>query len=86
MLAYDTQNNQFIISLPETNKAQAHHTIKRIKKLLGNRMANQLALGIAEFPGNGLILEDLIKHATIACNSKLEDLHPKVDSKEWRIK
>ena len=80
MLSYDTQKNQFIISLPETNKAQAHFTIERIKKLIGIRMAGQLAVGVAEFPDNGLILEDLIEHAAIACKSKIEESPPRMIS------
>ena len=69
MIAYDSKNHQFIISFPETNKDQAHRSIKRIKKLIGNRMADQLTFGLAEFPQNGLIIEDLIEHAVLDCNS-----------------
>jgi hypothetical protein len=69
IIVYDPTSHQFIISFPETNIGQAHHTIKRIKKLIGNRMADQLAFGLAEFPQNGLILNDLIEYAVLACNS-----------------
>ncbi len=75
MIAYDTKNHQFIISFPETNKDQAHHTIKRIKKLTGNRMADQFAFGLSEFPEYGLIIEDLIEHAVLACHSQIKNIH-----------
>jgi len=76
MIAYDNLNNRFILSFPETNKAQANQSIKRLKKLIGNSMAGQLCFGIAEFPENGLIIEDLIEHANFTCNSHTNDMPP----------
>jgi hypothetical protein len=69
IIVYDTESRQFIISFPETDITQAQHTIKRLKKLIGSRMASQLTFGLAEFPQNGLILEDLIEYAVNSCNS-----------------
>ena len=80
MIAYDTKNHQFIISFPETNKDQARHTIERIKKLIGNRLADQFAFGLAEFPENGLIIEDLIEHAVLACHSQTKNTHIRICS------
>jgi len=58
---YDVPNNQYIIMLPESTREQATMTVTRLKKLLFKRTAGHLVAGIAEFPADGLIVEDLVK-------------------------
>ncbi|MFQ6112846.1 MAG: hypothetical protein ACE5NG_02025, partial [bacterium] len=70
---YDVTNNQYIVLLPESNKLQAMQTVMRLKKLLFKRTAGHLVAGIAEFPTEGLIIEDLVHSAMEACNHKLND-------------
>jgi hypothetical protein len=60
---YDGVNNQFIIALPETNKYQALQMVLRLKKILGEQVAGQLAVGIAEFPADGLYIDELFLSA-----------------------
>lgn len=67
---YDVANNRYVIFLPESNKAQAMQTIMRLKKLLFKRTAAHLVAGLAEFPMDGLIIEDLVKKAMYSCNHK----------------
>jgi len=62
-IVYDPVNYQFIIIFPEINIVQAQSCIDRIKEIIGNRLADHLIFGLAEFPQNGLILDDLIKYA-----------------------
>ncbi len=64
---YDVRNNQYIMMLPESNREQAELTITRLKKLLFKRTAGHLVAGIAEFPSDGLIMEDLVKCAIADC-------------------
>ena len=58
---YDVPNNQYILMFPESNREQATMTVTRLKKLLFKRTAGHLVAGIAEFPADGLIVEDLVK-------------------------
>ncbi|MFQ5605363.1 MAG: hypothetical protein ACE5HS_19015 [bacterium] len=67
---YDVANNQYIIVLPESDKEQAMQTVRRLKKLLFKRTAGHLVEGIAEFPGDGLIIEELVKVAMTSCENK----------------
>lgn len=64
---YDVANNQYIIMLPESTREQANLTVTRLKKLLFKRTAGHLISGIAEFPTDGLIIDDLVKSAVAVC-------------------
>ncbi len=64
LVTYDAGNNQFIIVLPESSKINAVQAANRLKKMLGSKIMQNLAIGIAEFPKDGLIIEDLIARAT----------------------
>lgn len=70
---YDVANNQYIILLAESDKARAAQTVQRLKKLLFKRTAGHLLAGIAEFPQDGLIIEDLVKVAVASCQQKPEE-------------
>lgn len=61
---YDGANNRYIIALPETNKYQALQMMQRLNKILGEQVAGQLAVGIAEYPADGLHVDELLLSAT----------------------
>ena len=60
---YDYAQNQFVIVLPETSKSQAIQTFTRLKRTIGETVSNRLAVGFAEFPTDGLNIEDLLEYA-----------------------
>ena len=60
---YEGRSNTFIIALPETTKPQAVKAVKRIKERVGEGIAEQLSVSIAELPTDGLTIEDLILSA-----------------------
>ncbi len=60
-VAFDSVRDQFIVVLPGSTHSQAVETISRIGKYLGPDIANRLLVGIAEYPKDGLFLEDLIE-------------------------
>lgn len=64
VITYDHGQNQFVIALPETSKDQAVQAIRRLKKIIGETTFNRLAVGIAEFPTDGLSIETLVEYAT----------------------
>ncbi|MFQ5636885.1 MAG: hypothetical protein ACE5IR_02685 [bacterium] len=67
---YDVANNQYIILLPESDMTQAKQTVRRLKKLLFKRTAGHLVAGIAHFPSDGFIIEDLVRRAVEKCSQK----------------
>ncbi|MDH3691644.1 MAG: hypothetical protein OEU36_19550 [Gammaproteobacteria bacterium] len=69
--AYDGANNQFVVALPESTEKQALLAVNRLNDIIGDRIATQLYIGVAEFPEDGLIMEDLIKHAMDPTNREL---------------
>jgi hypothetical protein len=70
---YDVANNQYIILLPESDMNQATQTVRRLKKLLFKRTAGHLVAGIANFPADGLIIEDLVAQAVARCTQRPEE-------------
>lgn len=57
---YDGTSKQYVIVLPETTKPQAIQLVKRLNRLLGEKLASRLAVGLSEFPSDALCLEDLV--------------------------
>lgn len=70
--SYAAVNNQFIIVLPESTKSEAEDALRRIKRLAG-RGANQFLAEVAEFPNDGLILDDLVLHAANLISNRDDD-------------
>ena len=74
---YDVATNQYILVLPECDAAQAMQTVQRLKVLLFKRTAGHLIEGVAEFPKDGIIIEDLVAKAMESTyhktNSKVEN-------------
>lgn len=58
MVVYDNKCEQYIILLPATTSAQATKSVDRVKGLFAG-MVERLVVGIAEFPIDGLFVEDL---------------------------
>ena len=71
--SYAAVNNQFIIVLPESTKSEARDALRRIKGIIGIG-ADQLLAEVAEFPNDGLILDDLVAHAANLINNRDTDL------------
>lgn len=60
IISYDAINNQFLIFLPETDKQNASIMVDRIKKNIRESINNKLSIGIAEFPIDGLTIDELV--------------------------
>ena len=61
--SYDADNHQVVVMLPGLDGRRARQTINRIRSLLGLESRRDLQFGCAEFPGDGLLLDDLITFA-----------------------
>lgn len=60
IVAYDEDRQFVVIMLPGADNAHAAHTTHRIRKQLHLEHSNDVQTGCAEFPGDGLLLDDLI--------------------------
>lgn len=67
IVTYDSSNDQFIIVLIETTARQAQLLVNRLGKQVRERLGIEIAVGLAEFPYGGLILEDLVLRAAEEC-------------------
>ena len=61
--AYDEDRQFVAIMLPGVDNAHAAHTALRIRKQLHLEPNEGVQIGCAEFPGDGLLLDDLISSA-----------------------
>jgi len=64
IVSFAAANSQYILVLPESTKAKAENALARIKNIVDKETADQFVTGVAEFPNDGLILEDLVAYAT----------------------
>lgn len=69
--AYDLTHDQFVLMLPETNRVQALETHRRLEDVILRQTGARVRCGVAEFQSDGLIVEDLVQSAMLACNGKL---------------
>jgi GGDEF domain-containing protein len=59
----DPADDRFVILLPEANRAQAELAANRLRTPLAAATQLHVRMGVAEFPGDGLIIEELVKSA-----------------------
>ncbi len=63
----DAAKAQYVVALPETNHNQAVQTATRVRKLVFATTGLTVLAGVAEFPSEGLILDELVKSAEENC-------------------
>lgn len=60
LVAYDAREDDHVILFTETTREQAREALGRLRRLSEERFSVGLGVGIAEFPSDGLSLEDLV--------------------------
>jgi hypothetical protein len=73
-LTYDSANDQYVILFAQTTKVGGIQAAQRLREMLLRRSHLYLKTGLAQFPVDGLTLEDLVSAAREAC------LHPELDN------
>jgi GGDEF domain-containing protein len=63
VVTYDVTNDCYVFLFPESSAATAEQTMARLKRLVFHRAKIMLRFGIAEYPADGLILQDLVSRA-----------------------
>ena len=74
IVAYDPESDRYVLVLPDVNRAEAEQASERIREMLLKRTAARTAVGIAEFPGDGLSFEDLVARAASGLEAGVGDL------------
>ena len=67
LLACDLGHRRYVVVLPETNREQAEQAAMRLQTRLAATIPLPLTAGIAQFPDDGLIVEELVKNALADC-------------------
>jgi hypothetical protein len=70
-VTYDARRDQYIILFTESTKVQAWKAAQRVQTLVYTRTCLCVRIGLAEFPADGLTLEDLI---TMACSEAAKEV------------
>ena len=68
-VTYVPKDDRFVLLLAESDRTQALETVKRLAALLDQRLVIHLEAGVAEFPSEGLTLDELVAHASSTVSS-----------------
>lgn len=63
VVCYDSAEGHFVLGLTESDAATARRAVSRIRSLFQERLGVDLRTGVAQFPADGLTLEDLLSTA-----------------------
>lgn len=69
---WDAENDRYIVMLPEADHEHALQAADRLRRLVPSHIGTSIAVGVAEFPSDGLALEDLVALAAERCTPQPE--------------
>ena len=64
IVTYVPGDDRFVLVLAESDRSHALRTVKRLAALLHQRLDIHLQAGVAEFPSDGLTLDELVARAS----------------------
>jgi hypothetical protein len=70
LVTYDARHEQYVVLFTESTRLQTWQAARRLRLLLFTRTCLCVRIGLAEFPADGLTLEDLI---TMACSEAAKE-------------
>jgi hypothetical protein len=65
IMCYEPQEGRFVLGLTESESGAARRALERVQTLFQSRLRIELAVGVAQFPSDGVTLEDLIRAARL---------------------
>jgi GGDEF domain-containing protein len=80
LLTYDVTNDYYVVLMPETSATLAEQGVIRVNELIADRVKITLRSGVAEFPADGLTIEDLVSHAHTRSHRKATENPPQKDA------
>lgn len=79
LVSYDAEHHLYTLVLPELGAEEAEGTAARLKEAFLSRASVALCAGIAEFPADGITLEDLFARAREAFEERLRGAEPPLE-------
>jgi hypothetical protein len=70
IMCYQPADGRFVLGLTESEGTAARHALERVRTLFKSRLRIELAIGVAQFPQDGLTLDDLVASARAQAGSK----------------
>jgi len=70
IMCYEPLEGRFVLGLTESEGAAARRALERVQTLFQSQLRIELAIGVAQFPSDGLTLEDLVRAARLQAGSK----------------
>lgn len=70
IMCYEPLEGCFVLGLTESESPAAQRALERVQVLFRSRLRIELAVGVAQFPNDGLTLEDLIEAARLQAESQ----------------
>ena len=63
MPMWDTDQNRYVVVLPESNRLRAQEAANRLRRLVPSHIGTTVKAGVAEFPRDGLAIDALVSKA-----------------------
>lgn len=70
IMCYQPADGRFVLGLTESEGAAARQALERVQTLFKSRLRIELAIGVAQFPQDGLTLDDLVASARAQAGAK----------------
>lgn len=67
LVSYDAAGGRYVIMMPELAEAQAQRAVRRLNDLVLASLHTSMRVGVAEFPRDGLTLEEMVASAEESC-------------------
>ena len=72
IVTYTSMLGRCIVLMPETDRGRAEQAVRRLRDLAVQRLLTPVATTLASFPGDGLVLDDLLRFAAAQPQAALE--------------
>jgi hypothetical protein len=71
LVAHDAGSGRYVILMPEVSRHQVDGIVQRLTELLREGVSSSACVGVAEFPDDGLTLEEMISSADRNCHASM---------------
>jgi GGDEF domain-containing protein len=80
LVTYDVTNDFYVLLFPESTATATEQTLRRLQQLVMERSKVMLRYGVAEFPKDGLIIQDLVGRALAKSQRRASEMPPPTDA------
>ncbi|MGH7493006.1 MAG: hypothetical protein ACREOO_11495 [bacterium] len=80
LVTYDVTNDYYVLLFPESTATSTEQTLRRLQDLVMERSKVMLRYGVAEYPKDGLIIQDLVGRALTKSLRRASEMPPPTDA------